>query len=567
MSEENAIKIIKKSLKALENMTSYNTKDAKNELQYIGDCYWNFEAYRKEVGEALAEGNAPELFIKILNNLSKYGYFKNDSVWFSAYYVFNNSWNFSDASLSFATALGDAGMVKLCSDILDSPQYRQKLEKSKNVHYLCKACLSILHNLSRSLSLNVYFRKACVVEKIKAYLEFDDFLKALTMMLIAAIIEEDQMDILKDTGTVEYLIESCEKAMRQKDRRYEGISIAELVEGLERLCINKANCKVVIDARGLETLKKILDFQDQTEQVLAIKAVWSLAFDEDYSRPILTKNTDIILALQKLVHSPNKEVRTSAQRALWVVKGNTEVTGTSKTNQKHEKHIMISYQWDIQNLVVKIKDALKECGYKIWIDLECMEGSTLQAMASAVENASTVIICITEKYKYSHNCRTEAEYAFQQNKKIVPLMMQPQYKPDGWLGMILGTKLYVDFRGQYDFQKQIPLLTKQIGSKKDSDVVTAVDIPDLGSKPGSGDAAGSQVSMMGWSRDEVQNWLENNHLQAYSINFSNFDGSTLQSFRNLRREAPEFFYNVLRNDLGFVDIVDLLKFTNAMDNL
>ena len=40
----------------------------------------------------------------------------------------------------------------------------------------------------------------------------------------------------------------------------------------------------------------------------------------------------------------------------------------------------------------------------------------------------------------------EAEYAFQSRKKIIPLIMQPGYRPDGWLGLVLGSKFYYDFR-------------------------------------------------------------------------------------------------------------------------
>ena len=45
-------------------------------------------------------------------------------------------------------------------------------------------------------------------------------------------------------------------------------------------------------------------------------------------------------------------------------------------------------------------------GYAIWIDIEKMGGSTLEAMAHAVENAAVVLICMSEKYKQSPNCRT-----------------------------------------------------------------------------------------------------------------------------------------------------------------
>lgn len=39
---------------------------------------------------------------------------------------------------------------------------------------------------------------------------------------------------------------------------------------------------------------------------------------------------------------------------------------------------------------------------------------------------------MTEKYKLSANCRLEAEYSVNLNKPIVPLILQKDYKPDGW---------------------------------------------------------------------------------------------------------------------------------------
>jgi len=39
----------------------------------------------------------------------------------------------------------------------------------------------------------------------------------------------------------------------------------------------------------------------------------------------------------------------------------------------------------------------------------------------------------------------EAEYAFMKNKHIIPLKLQKGYTPDGWLGIIQGSKYFYDF--------------------------------------------------------------------------------------------------------------------------
>ena len=45
-------------------------------------------------------------------------------------------------------------------------------------------------------------------------------------------------------------------------------------------------------------------------------------------------------------------------------------------------------------------------GFRVWVDVDEMAGSTLEAMALAVEKASVVLVCASEKYKLSPNCRT-----------------------------------------------------------------------------------------------------------------------------------------------------------------
>ena len=39
------------------------------------------------------------------------------------------------------------------------------------------------------------------------------------------------------------------------------------------------------------------------------------------------------------------------------------------------------------------------------MDIDNMEGSTLQAMAEAVEDSFAVVSCMSQKYKDSPNCR------------------------------------------------------------------------------------------------------------------------------------------------------------------
>ena len=58
----------------------------------------------------------------------------------------------------------------------------------------------------------------------------------------------------------------------------------------------------------------------------------------------------------------------------------------------------------------------------------------------------------------------EAEYAFARRKQIIPLMMEENYTPDGWLGVILGAKIYMHFEkdpheGIQQLLQEMPTLT------------------------------------------------------------------------------------------------------------
>ena len=58
----------------------------------------------------------------------------------------------------------------------------------------------------------------------------------------------------------------------------------------------------------------------------------------------------------------------------------------------------------------------------------------------------------------------EADYATELDVPITPLLMQGDYKPDGWLKKMLG-KSYIDFSKNATFDKAINELTEQLGRK------------------------------------------------------------------------------------------------------
>jgi hypothetical protein len=108
------------------------------------------------------------------------------------------------------------------------------------------------------------------------------------------------------------------------------------------------------------------------------------------------------------------------------------------------KHVMLSYAWVYQPTVLALAARLRAAGFRIWLDVAEMSGSTLEAMALAVEDAAAIVYTLGPGYKNSANCRLEAEYAAQLRKPMVPILVERRYRPDGWLGIMTGSKLYYE---------------------------------------------------------------------------------------------------------------------------
>merc|ERR1719320_2391620 len=79
-------------------------------------------------------------------------------------------------------------------------------------------------------------------------------------------------------------------------------------------------------------------------------------------------------------------------------------------------------------------------------------------MAHAVEGSSLVIILVSEAYKNSVNCRREGEYVAARKKPFIPVLCADGYKADGWLGILLGTKLWFNLSKTELFQDNIKRL-------------------------------------------------------------------------------------------------------------
>jgi hypothetical protein len=98
-------------------------------------------------------------------------------------------------------------------------------------------------------------------------------------------------------------------------------------------------------------------------------------------------------------------------------------------NCESKKQLFVSYCHSNKEIVHRVADELIKLNYKIWIDRDLIQGNILFADIKKGIKISHIIICfISKTYCYSQNCMNEITYAYNKNKKILPLMLDDYFK-------------------------------------------------------------------------------------------------------------------------------------------
>jgi hypothetical protein len=213
-----------------------------------------------------------------------------------------------------------------------------------------------------------------------------------------------------------------------------GWNLIEVIQPLYKFAVNDHIKGLIYETLKVKDyIKSILNFGNEIEQEFSLKLLNQLCFDKKVSSAIF-QDKDYFEYLKNLGDSFNvtNNSKNYIEGVLWLVNENKRRRETVNASSQHSKHIFISYNSDNRPACLSIKKSLEELGYKIWIDVQDIAGSSIESMAKGIEDASCVLVCMSEKYKQSSNCRSEAEYVLQLKKPFIPLMFEKSYRPDGW---------------------------------------------------------------------------------------------------------------------------------------
>lgn len=384
-------------------------------------------------------------------------------------------------------------------------------------------------------------------------------IKAYLTSILAFLFDDNQLDTLEISNEIvstllnmlqKTINQSSENPIRQNTKFYLTYKIGDILKFtyagnilncLLRISVNDRIKQIMFELHGLDAIIKILkDDSDLYDQRLCSQLLLTLSFNQNIKNQI--KNDSKILELIE-----SKTMQFKNQEDVMCLKKVIQVANRVLDNRKSSKHIMISYCHENKANCLKLNQILKSKGYNTWIDVEHTLKNLLDDLAEAVDNSSIVLICYSEAYKMSANCRLEAEYSLDCKKPIIPVRMQAKYKPDGWLRFLIGMKFYFDISDpnlNETHSTLIKLLDYINMSLSDKFEYRLNDTPANATRI---DEKREQIKK--WSNNEIKYWLNTNNLNEFLSLFNGYCGLSLLALYDLKKSNNTYFCENIDNEI------------------
>lgn len=488
-------------IKAVKIFTSLSElNDLKNIYEMgkqLSRLYFDCAEFRPHLSTKLIKLEFPEFVVKMMKKLNNMGIFKHDDIWFSSFYFYNICWNYSESSFEFATALSNASLPSLIVMNLLHKPYLENLS-SRNIYFLIKASLSIMHNLCRYPGNRFMFKS----DKVKdALIDFtsreEELIRVISILCLAFLLEDDEAAVvIKQWNTFTFnFIDIITKAKLHDRGRFMGFATWELLQALTIFSSNDSVKKAIVDSKGLVMVFDILSKASNVEEVReCLMIVWNFAFDNDL-KSILIKQHNGLQVIESFLNHEDEDVRNNAAGIKWLLEDHmkssrllTEIVPLQPTPVSSAGfHVYICFAEENREIVQRITDRLKRAN----LSLVLPKNSNLESALKNQENryrgivqSTLFLFVLSEASKSCQQCRSETQYAAYLKKPIIPVIVQTKFKPSGWMDKFTD-KLFFDFGGKRDFEINIELLKNTLLSEcmNDEDLKSVHSLKSGNSRP------------------------------------------------------------------------------------
>eukprot|EP01048_Picozoa_sp_COSAG05_P021122 COSAG05_NODE_3791_length_1835_cov_1.131336_1_plen_549_part_01 len=228
----------------------------------------------------------------------------------------------------------------------------------------------------------------------------------------------------------------------------------------------KAALRAELQGVKMKTLKQRASAAGVSEE-----RIDDAADEDDYKAAVIT----LIVEAELSSSSPREVPHFGTGKAR---KSSVEGPAASPLEVGTSKHAMLSYQWDNQAEVVRVRDLLNQRGIKTWLDIDGgMEIDIYDSMAAGVQNAFCVVAFTSQRYQDSHNCQLELKFAKQHQIPIVSVKVEGHgWNPSGWLGIVTAGALWIPLHKEDNFDRSVDSIVSQISQHAAaSDGVVQID--------------------------------------------------------------------------------------------
>eukprot|EP00301_Raphidiophrys_heterophryoidea_P020935 c5500_g1_i1.p1 GENE.c5500_g1_i1~~c5500_g1_i1.p1 ORF type:complete len:658 (+),score=151.86 c5500_g1_i1:37-2010(+) len=395
----------------------------------------------------------------------------------------------------------------------------------------------------------------------------------------------------------------------------------KVVQGIANLSKAEVNKEELGRSGLIPQLKRCLD-QDDTDKKLhefAMQTLWQLSF-HPANHALICETENLLTKIEHMSTSSESEnVREAARGIVWQIDQDKRRVSKTRTRPLPTKrareilgHVMCSYCWVQQDLMRKIKTWLEKEGYKTWVDMDNINGPTLESVSAAIEGAEVVLLGLSNDFRSSSACRTECEFALKLKKDIRPLILEKGFVPESWVALAVGSQQAFDFSDPDRFEETLLSLVASLGDKgritrdshahalhsqpqpHTSSFISPIGTQDDLLRPDSLNSATTAVSSRGGSRidplasfaaydtgavlqrsnvcsmscDQVGAWLDSVGLGRLRKGFKSqcFDGQSLQC-ANMIAQSSNVSFNVVKRDFQNEFSLSLAEVYKLMWNL
>ncbi|XP_065654091.1 uncharacterized protein LOC101237114 [Hydra vulgaris] len=477
------------------------------------------------------------------------------------------------AAINF-TSLHEPSRLSCCEDKLVFFLVADVLPKLKNIiwgkstareSFLNSTC-KLLYNCAQSRNcIPIFINDGCVsiLSDIQhATIGIQGAQKpGITILMILSFMVDQSHEVF-DEASVIWLLQCLDKSLEDSKHMIHDFNACDLANCFTRIASNEVIRERIVQNSGQEIFHKFLRHSyNYNEQIAAINSLWSIAFNSQ-AKDIIRGMGKLMNLLLKLKESDNDGLRCAASGVIWECVEKYELNG-NKESLPSIDYVVISYEFDAESLALDIKEELQCNGFVVWTKNTEDDISFLEAMGE-IQCCSIFIALVSRVYKESPRAFSELELAHTLRKPIVPLLLEKNFCPDGWLSDVMKKTKPIDFSigssHSVRFELLVDLIKSNLGHSTLNEKVTTAEENKFE----------RNQDVTKWSNKDVVDWLKENNLIKFtnaSKRLLKINGLHLLMFYDLKKQSPDYYYSVLDFRLGLKDILDTLEFTYALDRL